>query len=89
MLLRRILVAGLFLPLTLFAYSSPGKPSGYVNDFGQMLMPGTISEFNQTLSDFYTKTGNQISAVTRVANIYIKNSLPNSGAKSSRWICRP
>jgi uncharacterized protein len=64
MLLRRILVAGLFLPLTLFAYSSPGKPSGYVNDFGQMLMPGTISEFNQTLSDFYTKTGNQISVVT-------------------------
>ncbi len=47
-----------------YAYTSPGKPQGFVNDFAKVLSVEQVSTLNKTLSDFSSQTTNQISVVT-------------------------
>lgn len=46
------------------AYTSPGKPQGFVNDFAHILPAETVASINQTLSTFNTQTTIQIAVVT-------------------------
>ncbi len=59
-------ILGLFvlIPVALAAYTSPGKPSGFVNDFAHMLRSDTITTLNQTLTEFSQSTGNEMVVVT-------------------------
>lgn len=54
----------LLLPVFVSAYVSPGKPTGFVNDFAGMLKPETVASLETGLSSFATNTGNEISVVT-------------------------
>jgi len=56
--------AALFLPALLLAYSSPGKPTGYVNDFAGMFSTEARSKLENRLTEFAKTTGNEISIVT-------------------------
>jgi len=58
------LTLGVFLPISLFAYVSPGKPTGYVNDFAHILKAETVVSLNAELTDFKNKTTSEISVVT-------------------------
>ncbi|MDO8557438.1 MAG: TPM domain-containing protein [Candidatus Jorgensenbacteria bacterium] len=57
-------VAVFIIPLAVFAYTSPGKPTGFVNDFAGMLAPSEIEGINAKLSAFEKKTGDEIAVVT-------------------------
>lgn len=46
------------------AYTSPGNPSNYVNDFAHVLSPETVQSLNAELSQFEASTSNQIAVVT-------------------------
>jgi uncharacterized protein len=46
------------------AYSNPGKPTGFVNDYAGMLNATQISQLNQKLTQFSQDTSNEISVVT-------------------------
>ena len=46
------------------AYSSPGKASGYVNDFANILDAGTKTTLEQKLVGFETKTSHEVTVVT-------------------------
>jgi uncharacterized protein len=65
-----ILAITVFLLFTLFnvisvnAYTSPGKPQGFVNDFAKILEINSAKLLNQILSDFNSSTTIQISVVT-------------------------
>ncbi|MFZ2484680.1 MAG: TPM domain-containing protein [Minisyncoccia bacterium] len=62
---KRFLVASLLLaPLLVFGYTSPGNPSGLVNDFAGALKPETVSSLNQKLGQFSQDTGIEIAVVT-------------------------
>lgn len=63
-LLTFLLTAYYLLPTTTSSYTSPGNPTGFVNDFAGILSPTTVSELNQKLSAFSESTGNEISVVT-------------------------
>jgi len=59
------ILAGLFLvPGFILAYTSPGRPAGFVNDFASLLKPETVSSLENTLQSFSDATGNQIVVVT-------------------------
>ncbi|MDB5254509.1 MAG: hypothetical protein JWL80_575 [Parcubacteria group bacterium] len=51
-------------PLALFAYTSPGKPTGYVNDFAGILKPETVTFLNTELTTFAAQTTSEISVAT-------------------------
>jgi uncharacterized protein len=53
-----------FVGAVVFAYTSPGKPTGFVNDFAKVLTDGQVSELNQKLTDYKQTTGNEVSVVT-------------------------
>ncbi|MFZ4631770.1 MAG: TPM domain-containing protein [Patescibacteria group bacterium] len=46
------------------AYSNPGKPAGFVNDYAGMLSSAQVSELNNKLIQFSKDTSNEISVVT-------------------------
>jgi len=53
---------GLFLlPMVLFAYSNPGKPTGFVNDFASILSPADKSALEAKLSGLEKSTGDEVS----------------------------
>ncbi len=52
------------IPLAVFAYTSPGKPTGLVNDFAGMLAPSEVEGIEAKLSAFEKETGNEIAVVT-------------------------
>ncbi|MDP3875005.1 MAG: TPM domain-containing protein [bacterium] len=52
------------VPSIIFAYTSPGKPSGFVNDFAGILRPETVFSLNQKLEQFSKDTSNEIVVVT-------------------------
>lgn len=52
------------LSTSVFAYVSPGNPTGHVNDFATILKPETISSLETTLSNFGRETSHEISVVT-------------------------
>lgn len=64
-----------FLSLPAFAYTSPGKPTGFVNDFAGMLSQETRGAIAKDIHVFQEKTSHEISVVT-VASLdgdYIEN----------------
>lgn len=65
-MLKRVLFASVLIALPLFAvaYTSPGKPVGFVNDFAGMLSPETKIVLETELKDFSDTTGNQIVIAT-------------------------
>lgn len=69
------LVIVLLVPHVTHAYSSPGKATGYVNDFAQILTEEQRSALEATLTAFNASTTNEITVVT-VKNLggdYIEN----------------
>ncbi len=76
MAFRRLIILGaLFAPIFAFAYASPGKPTGFVNDFAKMLSAPEKSAIELKLANYKKQTGNEISVVT-VASLdgdYIEN----------------
>lgn len=68
--MKKILVAGfLFLSFVYsfgnaFAYTSPGRPSGFVNDFADVLSSETEQTLNGQLTAFARDESNEISVVT-------------------------
>ncbi|OGL71756.1 hypothetical protein A3C17_02995 [Candidatus Uhrbacteria bacterium RIFCSPHIGHO2_02_FULL_53_13] len=67
-MLRRGLVALLalasLLPAMGFAYTSPGTPSGYVNDFADILSPSAEATLEEMLLQFEQETSHEIAVVT-------------------------
>lgn len=53
-----------FLPLAVFAYASPGKPAGFVNDFAGLFQPAERVALEETLSRFAKASGNEIVVAT-------------------------
>ncbi len=49
-----------FSPVILFAYSSPGKPTGHINDFAEVLSAETKKSLEQELVLFNASTSNEI-----------------------------
>ena len=64
--MKRFTVAliSFLIPVALFAYTSPGQPTGFVNDFAHILKPNTVASLNAELIDFSQKSTNEISVVT-------------------------
>lgn len=52
------------MPVAVAAYTSPGTPSGFVNDFAGTLSAQEKQQLEQKLSDFSRTSGNEISLVT-------------------------
>ncbi len=46
------------------AYTSPGSPTGYVNDFAHVLSADTVQSLDAELSQFEASTSNQVAVVT-------------------------
>lgn len=68
-------VLSFLVPTLTFAYSSPGSPSGYVNDFAGVLTVEQKNALETKLSAFNASTSNEIAVVT-VKNLggdYIEN----------------
>ncbi|MCX6715420.1 MAG: YgcG family protein [Candidatus Taylorbacteria bacterium] len=60
-----ILVLAIFtLPLFVQAYTSPGSPTGYVNDFANIIGPTERSALETNLKDLEDSTGAQVAVVT-------------------------
>jgi uncharacterized protein len=49
---------------TVLAYQSPGKPTGFVNDFAGVIDATSRAALEQTLTEFKTETTNEIAVVT-------------------------
>lgn len=64
MLSRALTALAVVAPLLVFAYASPGKPLGLVNDFAQVLTAEQEAVLEQTLKQNEQTTGNEISVVT-------------------------
>lgn len=65
--MKRILaltIATFLLPITALAYTSPGSPRGYVNDFAGVLSAGVISDLDNTLGQYERQTGTQVAVAT-------------------------
>jgi len=56
-------VLAVILPTLLFAYQSPGKSQGYVNDFASLLNQADKSSLEAKLASFTQATGNELSVV--------------------------
>ncbi|MCX6790037.1 MAG: TPM domain-containing protein [Candidatus Kaiserbacteria bacterium] len=57
------------------AYSSPGSPTGYVNDFAKVLRPDTKQALEAELTNFKQTTSNEITVATipNMGGDYIEN----------------
>lgn len=62
----KLIFSGIFLlvPLIVFAYSNPGTPVGFVNDFARMLTVEQRQLLETKISDFEKATSNELSVVT-------------------------
>jgi len=54
----------LLTPLAVFAYSSPGKPIGFVSDFAHVLSATDIASLDARLQSLKDSTGFEVAAVT-------------------------
>jgi uncharacterized protein len=68
-MLRRSISSLIFLALAIapavaFAYTSPGKPVGYVNDFAHILQDSTVKGLDAQLKSLEASSGAQIAVVT-------------------------
>ncbi|MDO8623900.1 MAG: TPM domain-containing protein [bacterium] len=70
-----IAVAGVAFATPAFAYTSPGVPTGYVNDFAHVLRAETVSNLDAELAAFEASTSNEITVVTipSMGGDYIEN----------------
>jgi uncharacterized protein len=51
------------VPLLVFGYVSPGKPTGFVNDFAKVLTAEEKTSLENTLTNFHQQTSNEIAVV--------------------------
>ncbi len=61
---RYLVVALLLFPLISFAYQSPGKPTGFVNDFAGLFSVDEKTNLEQNLEQFNKDSSNEVSVVT-------------------------
>src|SRR3989344_4544697 len=59
-----VLVIGFLVPSLVGAYSSPGRPVGFVNDFADILSSEVEQALNEQLTAFARDESNEISVVT-------------------------
>jgi uncharacterized protein len=59
-----ILFIIIFLPISLHAYKSPGKPQGFVSDYAKVIDQQTESELNTSLQNLSKEKGIEIAVVT-------------------------
>jgi uncharacterized membrane protein YgcG len=59
-----ISVVVILAPTTLFAYTSPGQPTGFVNDYAKILSPDQKNALETKLHNFSASTTNEIAVVT-------------------------
>lgn len=59
-----ILYILVLIPIFTFAFTNPGKPKGFVNDFANILNENTKSNLELKLNQYEKQTGNEISVVT-------------------------
>ncbi len=59
-----VLLALLSIPSGVFAYTSPGKPTGYLNDFAHVLSAADAQALEGKLKALHAATGDDIVAVT-------------------------
>jgi len=64
--MKKILLIAIFLviPLSAGAYISPGRPTGFVNDYANVLSAQSKAELEAMLSSYEEQTGSEISVVT-------------------------
>lgn len=63
--MKKLLVGFLAaLPMLAFAYTSPGKPAGFVNDFAGVLTAQDKQVLEQSITGFEKSTSNEITVVT-------------------------
>jgi uncharacterized protein len=58
-----IIISALILPLAVFAYSSPGSPTGFVNDFAGVLSVQEVQDIDAKLSTLKHGTGFEVAVV--------------------------
>ena len=51
------------MPLVVFAYVNPGQPTGFVNDFADVLKETERQQLETKLAAFEKNTGNEIAVV--------------------------
>lgn len=70
-----VVLAAAGVPAAALAYTSPGSPSGYVNDFAQVLTSDAEAALNAELTAFNASTSNEISVATvpDMGGDYIEN----------------
>ncbi len=64
MRLKIVSVIFVFLPYVVFAYQNPGTPTGFVNDFADLLTVEEENGLELKIRDFEKKTSNELSVVT-------------------------
>ena len=60
---KKIILAAVLFPALVLAYASPGKPTGFVNDYAGLLKAEEKAVLEQKLSDYEKQTGNEVSIV--------------------------
>jgi uncharacterized protein len=65
----------LALPAAVFAYTSPGSPTGFINDFAKVLSPSVVQQLESELIQLQKETSTEISVVTvpTIGDDYIEN----------------
>lgn len=53
-----------FSAFTVYGYTSPGKPTGYINDFANIISDGTQADLEAKLTQFFKESSVQIAVVT-------------------------
>ena len=61
---KKLLIGALLLPVLAFAYSNPGTPSGFVNDFANVISSPEQQSLEARLVEFNQATSNEVSVVT-------------------------
>ena len=59
-----ITIVALLIPTAVFSYTSPGKPTGYVNDFARVIDQSTASALEARLKSLRADTGVEFAVVT-------------------------
>ncbi|MES2088055.1 MAG: TPM domain-containing protein [Patescibacteria group bacterium] len=61
---KKVFSLSLVFPLVAFAYQSPGSPTGFVNDFANLLSQQAHATLESKLTAFEKTTGDEIAVVT-------------------------
>lgn len=59
-----VAIVGLCVAHIAYAYTSPGEPVGYINDFAGILSDSEEQELTATVTDFFASQGTEIALVT-------------------------